>query len=192
MSYALMREEFFLLKDRAAAREKLNNLMVFFGGYDRINATMTLLEAIQSSSISMFKSVDVIVGSQNPYKNQVRSFCDNNSICTYHEQISNMAELMLNADLFIGSGGSVTWERIFLGLPSVVFSVADNQVKIAEYLGQLGYIDYLGKIENLDSSELLKVLKNYSDSTYLLKDKSGSLLTLSSSRLNELVDQLLD
>ena len=33
----------------------------------------------------------------------------------------NLKKLMSKADLAIGSGGTNTWERISLGLPSIVF-----------------------------------------------------------------------
>jgi RimJ/RimL family protein N-acetyltransferase len=55
-----------------------------------------------------------------------------------------MAERMRRADLFIGAGGSTTWERMALGLPGIVIAVADNQIAISEALAQDGYQVYLG------------------------------------------------
>ncbi len=44
-----------------------------------------------------------------------------------HVQTPHMARLMAAADLAIGAGGTATWERCALGLPALVFSLAENQ-----------------------------------------------------------------
>jgi hypothetical protein len=49
-----------------------------------------------------------------------------------------MAELMCEADLAIGAGGSTTWERCCLGLPSVIIPIATNQIPISEGIHEAG------------------------------------------------------
>jgi spore coat polysaccharide biosynthesis predicted glycosyltransferase SpsG len=51
-----------------------------------------------------------------------------------------MAELMLNADLAIGAGGSTSWERCCLGLPTLLYVTADNQKEIAQNLEKTGAV----------------------------------------------------
>jgi RimJ/RimL family protein N-acetyltransferase len=65
--------------------------------------------------------------------------------CTLHVNAANMAELMAEADLFIGAGGSTTWERCCLGLPSLVIAVADNQVATTSCCAEQGMCLYLGE-----------------------------------------------
>ena len=36
------------------------------------------------------------------------------------DNVYNMAELMLNADVSIGAGGTTSWERCFMALPTVL------------------------------------------------------------------------
>ena len=38
-----------------------------------------------------------------------------------------MAELMTRADLAIGAGGVMSWERCCLGLPTIAIDIAENQ-----------------------------------------------------------------
>jgi spore coat polysaccharide biosynthesis predicted glycosyltransferase SpsG len=78
-----------------------------------------------------------------------------------HVGINNMAELMSKADAFVGAGGSTTWERFCLGLPSLVIAVAENQVPTAQYLGKLGAIDYIGKAADLTGDSLRASLARF-------------------------------
>ena len=47
-----------------------------------------------------------------------------------------MAEIMSKSDLCIGAGGSTSWERCCLALPTIALAIADNQIEIAEKLGK--------------------------------------------------------
>jgi len=46
--------------------------------------------------------------------------------------------------LAIGAGGTTSWERMCLGVPSIVVSIAENQKSACEKLGRDGLISYLG------------------------------------------------
>ena len=77
----------------------------------------------------------------------------------------NIENLMSRADLAIGSGGTNTWERISIGLPSIVFCIANNQKKICEFLSKKKIINYLG-LFNTGSrlklkKEIIKTQNNY-------------------------------
>jgi spore coat polysaccharide biosynthesis predicted glycosyltransferase SpsG len=52
----------------------------------------------------------------------------------------NMSELMFEADLAIGAGGSTSWERWCLGLPTLLFVTAENQRVAAQNLEHLGAV----------------------------------------------------
>jgi UDP-2,4-diacetamido-2,4,6-trideoxy-beta-L-altropyranose hydrolase len=52
--------------------------------------------------------------------------------------------MMRKADLAIGAAGATTGERIFMGLPSIVYSLADNQVEVSHYLNEIGLVHYMG------------------------------------------------
>jgi RimJ/RimL family protein N-acetyltransferase len=51
-----------------------------------------------------------------------------------------VAALMSQADFSIGAGGTTSWERCCLGLPALVFSIADNQKDIIAALSRKGAI----------------------------------------------------
>lgn len=88
---------------------------------------------------------------------------------------------MASADLAIGAGGSTTWERCCLGLPAIVFSLADNQNTCSEAVAKQGAILYLEK--KVDAALLLaslevalaspQLLRRMSDVGYVVSDGKG-------------------
>ncbi|HBH17497.1 MAG TPA: UDP-2,4-diacetamido-2,4,6-trideoxy-beta-L-altropyranose hydrolase, partial [Cyanobacteria bacterium UBA9579] len=81
-----------------------------------------------------------------------------------------MAELMLAADLAIGAAGSTSWERCCLALPSIVISVADNQIPIAQALDKMGACIYLGTESTVTAALISKTLHElYNDQEHLFE-----------------------
>ena len=102
-------------------------------------------------------AINVVVGASNPHKDSLKLICDINNF-NYLCQVSNMAQLMAEADLAIGAGGTTTWERCYLQLPSVVISVAENQTICCKECSKLGIIKYLGISKNIDKELILTEL----------------------------------
>lgn len=126
--YALLRDEFRQLHEQIKPRSgPVKRVLVFFGGVDADNYTGRAIEALSEINISDLH-VDVVIGAQHPCREQIKAACAQHGfIC--HVQTDKMAELMADANLAIGAGGSATWERCCLGLPTLTICVADNQRK---------------------------------------------------------------
>ena len=65
-----------------------------------------------------------------------------------------MPELMAWADLAVVAGGSTNWELAFMGLPSIIITVADNQSAIARQLGKMEITLSLGWYQQLTINKL--------------------------------------
>ena len=133
--YALLRPEFAQMRSTALEKRKntknIKNILISMGGSDNQNLTYNVLQ-----NISNIFNIVVVLGQNSPHNEMIKTYSQDKNV----EVIigaSNMAELMLNADLAIGTGGSTSWERCCLGLPTLLFIVADNQIKIAENLERL-------------------------------------------------------
>ncbi|WEA39921.1 UDP-2,4-diacetamido-2,4,6-trideoxy-beta-L-altropyranose hydrolase [Lysinibacillus fusiformis] len=161
-SHALLRDEFIEARNHIKPfNGRVERLFIFFGGSDPTNETEKVLLAIKSI-IDQYKIVvDVVVGNSNPNKLKIKQLCDEIENTHYHCQVNNIAELMAQADLAIGGGGSTTWERIFLKLPTLVIAVAENQVEIAKATHIKGACIYLG----LSKKILINDIQNSVDKT---------------------------
>jgi len=126
--YALLRDEFLQLRKHIKLRKgPVKRILVFFGGVDAQNHTGRVIKILFASGIKGLL-VDVVIGAQHPYREQIEILCSEMQF-TCHVQTGNMALLMAQADLSIGAGGTATWERCCLGLSSIVIATADNQIR---------------------------------------------------------------
>jgi len=152
--YALLRPEFREARKNLRKRDgHVKRIMIFFGGTDPSNETAKALEAIRLLNRPGI-AVDVVVGNANPYKEQIKQLCSTKYNITYHCQVENMAQLMADADLFIGGGGSTTWERCCLGLPSLIISTAINQNAIAVGCAQAGIGIHINKSKDISPHQI--------------------------------------
>ena len=134
--YALLQPIYRELHDRTPPREgPIKRIMISFGGGDVAGMTDFALDTVQS-----LKCIDVKVDVVQPGDN-----------------LPSLAPLIARADLAIGAAGTTAWERLCLGLPSLVITVADNQVPIAKELCQRELIRWVRHPEDL-KTELAKVL----------------------------------
>lgn len=126
--YALLRQEFRDARKQAKPRSgSVKRILVFFGGVDADNYTALAIKALGRIEFSeVHVHVDVVIGAQHPYRDQIEMTCAEQAF-TCHVQTDRMAELMTAADLAIGAGGSATWERCCLGLPTLTICTAENQ-----------------------------------------------------------------
>lgn len=150
--YMLFRNEFFNYHNRIRSGA-VSNVLVSFGGSDPRNETVRVLKIL--ATLKNDFTVDVVVGQTNHYRKEIQFLCDQFKKFNYHCQVDNMAQLIDKADISFGAGGTSMWERCFLGLPSLVISLADNQVEIAKIAQKLGAVIYLGDSALLTNEQII-------------------------------------
>ena len=182
--YALLREEFRTLREQVKVRSgEVKKILVFFGGIDADNYTLQAIEVL--AEVNFGFQVDVVIGAQHPFKDIIENACAKNGYI-FHEQTLRMAELMLKADLAIGAGGSASWERCCLGLPSLLVALADNQVAIAKELGAISACIYIGNGGKVSLKKWLsqlianpKQIRKVSENAFLIVDGLGVFRAIS-------------
>ncbi|MGA2539155.1 MAG: UDP-2,4-diacetamido-2,4,6-trideoxy-beta-L-altropyranose hydrolase, partial [Terracidiphilus sp.] len=149
-----------------AQRIQIQRILVFFGGVDLSNQTLKALGAIASLDRREI-ATDVVVGATNPHRGSVQEFCATHPDFAFHCQTAEMAMLMGQADLAIGAGGTTMWERCAMGLPSLVVTVAENQVPSTAAMACEGLLRYLGSSTEVSQSmiahALLGLLENHDE-----------------------------
>jgi UDP-2,4-diacetamido-2,4,6-trideoxy-beta-L-altropyranose hydrolase len=166
-NYALLRQEFSDTRAKSLEKRrrtnKVENILVSLGGGDVDNLTFDILQQIDSRF-----NVVVVLGKASAHVEAIQAYAKDKTIEVIVDS-NNMAEIMLNADIAIGAGGSTSWERCCLGLPTLLYVLADNQRWVASQLEDLGAVIV---IENLkmdlqllvESPELINTMSNKSRS----------------------------
>lgn len=139
-TYALLRGEFKSWREQSVKGRldrNIENILITMGGVDVDNHTLQILKEISKSDCAMKCSFKVLVGGSYPHTKKLHEFLKTSKLkVSVLSNVNNVAHIMCESDLCIGAAGSTSWERCCLGLPTITFTIADNQIKIAEQLSQ--------------------------------------------------------
>jgi UDP-2,4-diacetamido-2,4,6-trideoxy-beta-L-altropyranose hydrolase len=155
--YAFIREEFERPELQRSRSGHLKRLFVCFGGSDPTNETIGVarsLASIAKESIFADMKVDIVVGSAFPNFDALERATLDLSQISLHRQSNDIASLLSQCDLSIGSCGTMSWERCALGVPSIVVTTADNQIETAISLEKSGAILWLGSAGQVDDEQI--------------------------------------
>lgn len=156
-SYALLRPGFGDARQKLAKGRERKGLNIFFGGTDPAGATLKALDAIQAIQDCDF-AVDVIAGNDNPRLEEIATRCATLTGAVLHVQPRDMAALFSRAALALGAGGTASWERCCLGLPTVIIRIAENQRDGSAALAKARAAVDMGPLEQVSSAKLAGLL----------------------------------
>ncbi len=159
--FILLRPEF---DNRLSLKRKVPKVacrvLVTLGGADLDNMTMKVMQALEEIKIDKFEAI-IVVGSANPHRQQIIAESRRSQLpMQVLDNVNNMADLMARSDLAVSAGGSTCWELVYMGLPTLVITMADNQLAVAEGLEKAGTVVNLGWHHNLSPAEITQAVYN--------------------------------
>jgi UDP-2,4-diacetamido-2,4,6-trideoxy-beta-L-altropyranose hydrolase len=158
--FALLSPEYAQIRSQIRVRNnEIQRLLVYFGGVDGTGQTMRVLEALDDVDFSHLW-IDLVVGENNAHRDEIQRIATKMSNVNVVAPMETLAKSMRQADLFIGAGGTTTWERCCLGLPSIVCWTAINQKSQTLALDALGAHTQLGNAEEQTPESWRKALVN--------------------------------
>lgn len=141
---ALLKPEYATLRSLMPPRDgEIRRVLVFMGGSDPADTTSKVMEALDQPGLEHLV-VDLVLGLNHPDPEGLARKMAERHATHVHRGLSSLAGWMARADLMISAGGSTSWERMCLGLPAIVISIADNQTVTSAAMAEAGYIDFLG------------------------------------------------
>lgn len=180
-SYSLVDKRYRELRAITSPRVSLRRVLIFFGGGDYEKYILSVLGTFSDPSLEEIQ-IDIVVASQNDCTERIKSRVKERRHAQLYVSLPTLADLVSNADIAVGGGGSTTWERACLGLPCITVIFSNDQRPTSEILAtkQLGWL--------LDKEELLR--------SNALKDLIHSIrgnpseLNQTSIRLSDFIDGL--
>lgn len=157
--YVLLRPEFWPWRTwRRETPAVGRKVLVTLGGSDPDNQTAKVVRALAQLGLEGVEVV-VVVGASNPHLGTLQALADQSPLTIrLARNVTDMPELMAWADVAISAGGSTCWELAFMGVPSLVGIIADNQVGIAEALASQNVARNVGWFETLGADQLAQTV----------------------------------
>jgi len=153
--YALLQSIYSKLHGAFVPRSgPVRRIVVSFGGVDNDDLTGLAVRALSSICPDRV-SIDVIVSSRNQNLQSLLEISEKHENIHVCSDLPTLAHVFNKADLAIGASGTSTWERLCLGLPSIVLSMAENQKGIAEELDRIGLVDWIGHIGDVTAQDII-------------------------------------
>jgi UDP-2,4-diacetamido-2,4,6-trideoxy-beta-L-altropyranose hydrolase len=137
--YALLRNEFSpWMGWRRTIPGRAQKILITIGGSDPENASQQILGSLD---LLEYENLDVVllVGSGNPHAEALRRQLEGAPVpVRILGSVQDMPAWMAWADVAIAGAGVTSYELCYMGLPSLLLIVAENQRRIAERLSELG------------------------------------------------------
>ncbi len=132
--YAPMRDEF---KNCSAHKIKdVTDILFSAGGSDPERVTEKVLSAICPKMPGV--RFHLIVGALNPRLGEIKMLSDNLENVALHINERHMSDLMNTCDVAVAAAGMTLYELCATGLPTLTYTLADNQLVAAEQFNKQG------------------------------------------------------
>ena len=152
--YIFLRKEFWEINEKEI-KEEVKSIMVTFGGDDSKNMTLLVLDFLNQYYPDVIKKV--VIGKRFRKIQDLDRLKNSRTFFSYDPDAEGMKNIMIDSDIAISAAGATLYELARVGLPSIVVTVANNQLNNAIGWKNAGYIEYAGYYNDPD---LLKNLKS--------------------------------
>lgn len=154
--YTPLREHF--QNQSIVIKENIQNVLVTSGGSDPHHFT----EAVSSfiTTLDFDFNIHIVVGRLFNNVDLLEKLSKKYSQIHLHQNVQDMASLMRQCDYAISAAGTTLYELCALGIPTISFTMADNQVIMAKTFAETGAIPYAGDIRN-NLSSVLNIIQEH-------------------------------
>lgn len=158
-AYALLQPDYALLREQVQPRQgPVRRVLVYFGGVDTDDLTIKAVDALLALGRPEIEA-DIVLSPASSQFPRVQDRISGRPGLRLHAHVPSLAPLMAAADLAIGASGATSWERLCLGLPALVVTVAENQRPIAAALAGRGLVRWLGHAGEVGEADIHAALR---------------------------------
>jgi UDP-2,4-diacetamido-2,4,6-trideoxy-beta-L-altropyranose hydrolase len=162
--YALVSDAYVHARQRSRTGV-VRRVLVYLGGGDVASSSIMVMQATRDAC--PHAGIDVVVG-HAAHEGMLPEVASAMADVVLHVRTTNMPALVESADLFVGSAGGSTWERMCAGLPSIVLVTAENQREPVRALARAGALVDWGESGRLDRRRLAKTIRDVANSPQVL------------------------
>lgn len=154
------------------------NLLLLSGGTDPYGILGKILEKMDRQR---YGRVEVICGMYDLQYEPLRMQYQKEGNIHFYKAVPDMETHMGRADLAVAAGGATLYELCAMGVPTISYAMADNQIRNVEKFREIQLIDYAGDVRGTDvASHISRLLDKYFENAGLRQERSH--------RMQEFVD----
>ncbi|MBQ3544336.1 MAG: UDP-2,4-diacetamido-2,4,6-trideoxy-beta-L-altropyranose hydrolase [Lachnospiraceae bacterium] len=137
--------------------DEVSNIFLTTGGTDNYDMIISILKQLRKKELHNI-NINVVVGKFYNKIDELRKM-ESDSIRIY-QNISNMYEIMKQNDIAISAGGTTVAELCSIGIPTIAFSIADNQMEGVKAYSEDGIIIYAGDVRENKGEVISNIVHN--------------------------------
>lgn len=152
--YVVLREEF--LDREVRVPERAENVLMTFGGSDPLGLSVKAVKALAKCDIDL--SPVLVLGPDFGHAEDLYRLPDEVlETVEIRQNVTDMGELMQEADIAVASGGRTVFELLVTGTPAIVIAQNEREANRLERLtSQEPIIDYLGDGKHVTEETILE------------------------------------
>lgn len=165
-TYAPLRKEFLDVEHKDSLDGRCRILLTT-GNTDLRQFVERIMNEIVETPFFQKLEINIVVGGMFDNKEKLHFLYDNVENVHLHENVKSMSSLMGESDLAVSANGTTVYELAAARVPTISFSMVEEQIKSARKLNELGVVDYCGEIyqdEKQCIDSILKKIEKYASS----------------------------
>ncbi len=179
--YVSLRQEFSALPPKRI-RQNMEKLLITSGGTDNYHFCIKFLDYFLKQPEWKDIEVLVVVGELSVDKEQLEKLYAGEDRVRLYFNVSNMAQLMQEADYAVTAGGTSLYEVCAAGVSASCFAIGDNQIEIAKSFDERELVSYAGDFRENPSGTIENVL------CHMMRAKSEKIRREKAEKLQKVVD----
>jgi UDP-2,4-diacetamido-2,4,6-trideoxy-beta-L-altropyranose hydrolase len=159
LQYGMLRREFRNWRNRQRDIPKTaSKILVTSGGSDAANLTPRVIDALDLIGLAGLEAT-IVAGGSNPHIRELETAVGKAKLhLRLLQNVTSMAELMADAHVAISAAGTTVLELAFMGVPTILVTVADHQRSNAEACEKLEIAQNLGDLSHVTPARLATAL----------------------------------
>lgn len=122
-----------------AFSDNIRSIGVFMGGADAYGASSAVLRALRNEA-GFRGEIEIVSTSANPRLEALQAHCAANGNAELTLDLPDLSSFYARHDLQIGAGGTSSYERCYIGVPTIAMVLAANQLAVVPMLADLGVV----------------------------------------------------
>lgn len=137
-------------------QEQIEDILITTGGTDEYNMLIGIIDKIGDSKIRKH----IIAGKFYDKLDELLASQENNKTLFVYYDIANVCEIMRECDIAISAGGTTLAELCACGVPTICFSVADNQLMGTKAYAAANMMLYAGDVREDREQVINRIINN--------------------------------